>query len=354
MYNTFFSALRCALWQESFKETISAQTFVHTLALAKDQVVINLVFDILKDARLEGKVDRTVIFKTVGQTEKIKNQNRNINNALCGFVQSSQEVGLEYFVVKGQTIGCLYANPLLRCSGDIDFLVPEMSPNLSKVFPNILFPEIMREKEFGFESNKIIYELHTRLIDFGCKKHQAIWESLIDEEWKKYFYVEINGVKVRTLSPTINAVYLFLHLYFHLIREGVSIRQFCDWAIMLHYYRDMIDRTQLAAILQQLDMINGYKAFGCVLVDELGLASEDFPLFLAEEDRQFKAKIYDDIFKGGNFGKHNHKAKSPFGFKMETLRMAIRNSIRYYHLAPSEMRMMIPKMIRINLRLLLG
>ena len=161
-------------------------------------------------------------------------------------------------------------------------------------------------------------------------------------------------MKVRTLSPTINAVYLFLHLYFHLIREGVSLRQFCDWAIMLHHYRNEIDRDALIEILLQLDMIKGYKAFGTILVDELGLPEEDFPLSLADEDRGMKGKILEDIFKGGNFGKHNHKAKSAIGFKFETFCMAVNNSIRYYSLAPSEMRMMIPKMMKINIKLLIS
>ena len=152
----------------------------------------------------------------------------------------------------------------------------------------------------------------------------------------------------------MNAAYLYVHLFFHLIREGVSLRQFCDWAVNLHVYRERIDRQMLTDFIQRLSMLNGYKAFGSILVDELGLPEDEFPMTISEDDRRWKKKILDDVFRGGNFGKQNHQASSALGYKFETLCMAVRNSFRYYKLAPSEMRMMIPKMIGINLRLLFG
>lgn len=349
-----FSLLRSALWGDTFQERLSVVEFEQVLKLAKEQTVTGLVFNVLKDAKIEGTLNKSIIFENIGLTEQIKHQNAIINKELSSFALRSQNAGLKYLVVKGQTIGHFYTNPELRSSGDIDFLVPDMSSHLSEVFPDVQFPTTMKEKELGFEYNQITYELHTRLIDFGCKKHQRVWENLIAEEWEKNYFVEIDGVKVRTLSPTNNAVYLFLHLFFHLIREGVSLRQFCDWAVMLHYNRNEIDKDELKDILYQLDMVNGYKAFGSILVDELGLPEAEFPLSLTDDDRQMKGSILEDIFQGGNFGKHNHKAKSAFGFKMETFRMAVKNSIRYNRLAPSEMRTMIPKMMKINLKLLFG
>lgn len=352
--NILFSLLRSALWGDPFKDEVPGESFSQVIELAKEQTVVGLVFDVLKEVKNDSRQNRTLIFRTIKLTERIKTQNLTINKELCSFSQKSEKAGLTYLVVKGQTLGRLYANPLLRSSGDIDFLVPDISSNLSDVFPDVQFPKVMKEKELDFKFNNITYELHTRLTDFGCKKHQRFWEELISQEWEKDFNVEIDGVKVRTMSPTMNAVYLFVHLYFHLIREGVSLRQFCDWAMMLHHYQNEIDRTHLCEILEQLDMIKGYKAFGCILVDELGLPEDEFPISLAEEDRRLKDKILEDIFQGGNFGKKNHKSKSAFGFKLETLRMAVRNSIRYYSLAPSEMRMMIPKMIKINMKLLIN
>ena len=352
--NKLLSLLRSALWGYDPQDIVSKEEFEEVMKLAQEQTVYGLIFDQLSQHTVKGQYDKRQLLKAYAKSEKIKLQNEKINKELISFANRSKDAGLQCLVVKGQTIGCRYPNPMIRISGDIDFLVPNISSKLSVVFPNVQFPEIMKEKEMDFKSNDIIYELHTRLIDFGCKKHQQVWEDLIKEEWEKDYYVAIGENKVKTLSPTTNAVYLFLHLYFHLIREGVSLRQFCDWAVMLHHYKNEIDRVRLDEVLRQLDMIRGYKAFGCILVDELGLLNVEFPMHLTDDDRQWKKKILHDIFQGGNFGKHNHKAKSAAGYKMETLCMAVRNSIRYYRLAPSEMRMMIPKMIKINMKLILN
>ena len=287
--------------------------------------------------------------------ERIKQQNAKINKELLWFVDKCKKVGLECLVVKGQTLAALYLKPELRQSGDIDFLLPtdlDNNLNLNKVFSGAGIPDKLSEKEFAFSHNDITYELHCRLIDFGCKKHQKLWAEMETWELNQRCYVKVNGVDARTLSPTMNAAYLFVHLFFHLIREGVSLRQFCDWAVFLHAYHEEINRQNLADFIQRLDMLNGYKAFGSILVDELGLPEDDFPVIITEDDRRWKKLILDDVFRGGNFGKQNHQAKSVLGYKFETMRLSVRNSFRYYRLAPSEMRLMIPKIIGINLKLL--
>ena len=215
-------------------------------------------------------------------------------------------------------------------------------------------PHKMLEKEIAFKRSGITYELHNELIFYGVKKNRAFWREIMDSEWKEWHDVIVNGVSVRTLSPTVNVAYIFIHLFFHFIREGVALRQFCDWTMVLHYYKDEIDRTKLREILQKLDMIKAYQAFGSILVDELGLPKEEFPFELNNNDRKWKDSILSDVFKGGNFGRKNHKAKSSWQYKVETFFLMSRNCIKYYVLAPSELRMMIPKMIGINLRLLLN
>lgn len=354
IYQKLLRLLQQALWSIPFKDQITTMEAGELIALADKQAISGLIINALikNDVRMEQQT----LFEAIGFLEQIEQGNKVQNREVATLTRFMADSKTEYVVVKGQTMAALYPEPLVRMSGDIDFFINDYQ-HTSKVLKEnwgVELPRQMFEKEVAFTHGKALYELHTYLIDFGCKKHQRVWESIIAEEWKKEHYVEINGFKVRTLSPTINAVYIFLHLYFHLIREGVSLRQFCDWAIMLHHYRNKIDKDVLKEILQQLDMIRGYRAFGTILVDDLGLPEEEFPLSLAEKDRGMKERILEDIFQGGNFGKHNHKAKSSLGFKMETFRMALNNSIRYYSLAPSEMCMMIPKMLRINLKLLFG
>lgn len=65
------------------------------------------------------------------------------------------------------------------------------------------------------------------------------------------------------------------------------------------------------------------------------------------------SRILGDIFRGGNFGKLNHQARSSWKYKVETMGVAMRNSFRYYRLCPSEVGGMIPRLVKVNWKILI-
>lgn len=355
-YNHYLlKTLRCALWGGAFNEELDANTFFNLMDLAEEQVVAGLVFDVLSSQKTQIGFDATMDF--IGQNEQIRSANSALNDELKNFVKAAKDNKFDCIIVKGQTVGCLYPNPKLRASGDIDVLLKDDYPKSKRILKRMMavdLPEKLIEKEFSFFQGETRFDVHCNIVDFCCSKHQRYWDGLIKQIWDGCFFVEIEGVKVRTLPPTINAIYVFLHLFFHFIREGVALRQFCDWAMVLHSYKGGIDRGKLSDMLDSLGVIKAYRAFGTVLVDELGLAADEFPIPFYESDRQWKGKILKDVFKGGNFGRKNHHFSSTICYKMETMRLIVKNNFRYYSLAPAEMRMMIPKLIGINLKLLIG
>lgn len=347
-----FTLLRMALWEKPMPENLPFDKMEEVLAEAERQTISGLVINQL--FKNDVRMPQQLVFESVGMLEEIKQQNQKVNEEAVAFAKLMQTAQARYKMVKGQTLAAIYPDPQIRMPGDIDFLVGD-NEKAKKIITdrwNVQLPEKMLEKETSFEHNEVTYELHIWLTNFGSKRHQKTWERLISEEWGKKYMVEIGGEKIITLSPTMNVAYVFLHLFFHLTREGVSLRQFCDWAMVLHHYHGEIDSDELIIILQDLELFDAFSAFGVILIDCLGLPNNEFPFAINNDDRKWKEKILQDIFRGGNFGKQNHKATTTFGYKFETMCLAIRNSIRYYKLAPSEMRMMIPKMIGINLKLL--
>lgn len=346
--NLLFLFLKCALWNEvdgQFPDSLSKDVSEKLLCTAKDQTVYGLVADAL--IRKEVKLSSKDVFELVSFLANIKRQNQHLNDELRQFVNLSLE---EYFVVKGQTIAALYPNPMLRTPGDIDFFVHDYkktSSILQKEW-NVVLPNRLIDKEAQFKHGGVTYEIHISLIEFGSRKHQKYWEQLMS---RQVGYVNVDGVDVPTLEPTVYAAYVFVHLFFHFIREGVGLRQMCDWAIILHHYYKDIDQQELSTILKMLGMVKAYRAFGCILVDKLGLV--EFPLLIKEKDRIRSKTILKDIMKGGNFGKkrkeiHVHGWKS----KMRTMRFTFRNCFRYFPVAPTELSLMIPKLTWLNLKLI--
>lgn len=352
-YKLLFSLLRSALWGEPFKGSVSAETFAQVLALAKEQTVYGLAFDTL--SQLNGMFDKMQIFEAVGETERIRHHNVLVDRELKEIVGLFDKHGVDYLIVKGQTCGRLYPKPELRMSGDIDFLIHQEYHDVKDVIEkqlSVKLPEVMVEKEIEFEHGDVPLELHTSLREYAKKKHQEAWNSLIEKEWQEKHFLEIDDFKVRTLSPTMNASYVFIHLFFHFIREGVSLRQLCDWAMVLHHYKDEIDRFVFLKIMSDLDLKDACCAFGTILTDCMGLPEQEFPLSLGEKDRRWKDKILKDIFIGGNFGKLHHQAHSSWRYKLESMRLALKNTVRYFKLCPSEIGGLMPRLVKGNLKLL--
>lgn len=350
-----FSLLRLTLWGEPMKIQVSKDEFGEVLRLAKQQTVYGLVFDGL--SRLNEKYDKQQVLQGLAICQKIQNMNELVNKEMKGIVQIFNQRNIDYLIVKGQTLGVLYPKPELRMPGDIDFLIYSDYTEVRDIINKSLFvqlPPKIKEWEIEFEHGGVPFELHTMLREWGKRKHQKVWDGLMENEWRETHYVEIEGVKVRTLSPTLNVAYVFIHLFFHFIREGVSLRQLCDWAMVLHYYNEEVDKEMLKEMLLDLDVYDAYCAFGTILVDYLGLPANDFPLPLDEKNRKWQKKLLKDIFAGGNFGKLHHRADNSWKFKLETMQLAFRNTFKYYRLCPSEVGGMIPRLIKGNMKILLS
>lgn len=354
MNNCLFEILENALWNPEKKVKIPYVEFTTLMSIAEQQTVLGLILDGISGFN-ESDASKDDLLQYIGIVESTKQDNRLLNKEVTSFAKACRRYGIDCIVVKGQLMAQWYPQSELRMPGDIDFLIKEdYSACRGKVegMMDVTLPEKLAEKEIAFNRGDYIYELHESLVDFGNPKNVQYWNGIMEEVWDTPFYETINDVEVRTLPPTVNAAYLFIHLFFHFIRGGIGLRQLCDWAVYLNHYKDEIDRKKLQDILENLNLIKAYKAFGWILVDKLGLPQSSFPMPLDGKDQKWEDGIMRIIMNGGNFGRKNHKATNSFLFKAETLLMIIKNCLNYYSLAPRELRAMVPYMIKVNWRLI--
>jgi len=347
--NWFFALLRFALWgkADGLPESLDEQTIKQFLAEANEQTVIGLMADAINSCGVQ--FPPTLIPRLVGTTLKAEFANNQINKELAEFAKLEIP---DYAVVKGQTIAALYPNPSLRKPGDIDFVVRDYSAARQVLAEKwqIQLPERLIEKELAFVHNNIDYEIHDSLVAFGSGRHQRFWDQLMRQP---FVPVQVADSQIYTLEPTRNAAYLFIHIFFHFLREGIGLRQLCDWAIYLHHFRDQINKDELSDILDHLGLSKAFRAFGAILVDYLGLTTFPFPI--SSKDRRWAEKVLPDILHGGNFGRNIKKStSSDLAAKFETFRRTLHDLCRYIGLAPTEVILLIPRRLQINISLALA
>ena len=347
MENILFEILRGELWGTglSFSQ-LSHSEFEELMALAGEQTVTGLVGDCLIKNNI--KLEREDALSLFAKLKAIEKRNAHVNENLVSFVNFMERKGVDYIIVKGQVAGALYPNPDARMSGDVDlYFVGDNYEKIKGLVEQRLGKQLSKlsdGKHVEFEVNNVVFELHEKLSRLATRKHQEYWDQMIDHAiLEDTDTVTIAGKEIKTLSATYNALYIFVHLFYHMTASGVGLRQLCDMMKSLSPtlpHREgvsKIDKERLEEILKELGYLKAYKAMGAFLVEYLGLPEEEFPFTLTEKDRKWVETIKKNILKRGNFGRTGRKVKN-LGVlhSMETGYLNMAQTLTFYRLAPKE------------------
>lgn len=337
-YYPLLNILRSALFGQMAKVQHNGNRVV-VLAEAEKQTVAPMVFQVL--AETDVKLPSEVVFQQVGTQELVAQRNALLNEQVVSLAQLFQKNEIDYAIVKGQVVASYYPKPQLRNSGDVDFFCDEK--NYSKAMDalhrewGVNIDRGNGEFHDSFDFHGVRFEMHHTLTHFYNKKKDYYWKTILSES--PCHSVSINGCNVSTLHPTIHSLYIFVHLYHHLLELGIGLRQFYDWAMILHTCKDIIDHEAIKKHLIVFGMEKAYRACGAVLVRDLGLPANEFTYELTDYDMHYADKILDVVFYRGNMGHYNKRS----GFrgwkhKLESTGIKLSHFIKFYPLGPSFMR----------------
>ena len=342
--DVLFGLLRMALWDVDVNgngnvngNNRNAQ-WDEVLAVAEQQTVTPLVLQVLERKQVElPKEERR---RMLIYTQKSVKHNRKLNQEIGALVTLFQQHGIDYVVVKGQVLAVCYAHPVLRQGGDIDFYCDGQTFGKAWQLLKAKWGVKVHDEKvetYEFYRDDVLLEMHQRLLHFYNQRKDAYWEKLLRETPR--VTVDIDGCPVKTLHPTVHSLYVFLHLWNHLVELGVGLRQFCDWAMILHRCSKEIDRQALRRHLKVFGLEKAYRACGCILVDKLGLPAEDFPYELTAKDQCYTRRILEVVFYRGNMGLYNRKG-GVRGWKhvVEATFVKLSHFMKFYPMAPGYMR----------------
>ncbi|MBO6190140.1 MAG: nucleotidyltransferase family protein [Alloprevotella sp.] len=353
-----FALLRSALWgRDEAVKPMTDDVANNVLVEAARQAVLGMAAQTVLDRGLLSQKMSVVATQLV---DKIRSRNEEVSLGIAHLSQFMKKRELPFVVVKGQVVAQGYSSPLLRQSGDVDFYCsPAVFPLAVAAFEKILQRPLVpdeSEKHVEFVIEGVIYELHSSLSEFAYSGNQAYFNQIIEEDvarggesveltYRLPKTGEERTLIVPTLSVTMNALYLFVHIFYHLVTSGVGLRQMADWTMFLHRHQGAIDRQQLETWLQGLGLRKAYTAMGSVLVDVMGLPEEEFPLSLTPQDHRRGRRVLRNILRMGNFGKFARRTKKTgLLHSLETGWISLRQCALFFPLAPKEISCRFPKL----------
>lgn len=356
--------VRSSLWgtRLGMEGTVwSHQQYQDVMSLAIEQAVVGLVAQSLMDSgvRMEDPED---VMEMYGFVKTIRHLNEQVDEAVVDLCHRLREAGIRFLVVKGQTIATLYPDAGLRQSGDIDFLChPGDWEKAMALFGGaaLKIETSHSEKHVEFQMGEMHYEMHRWLTVFAYPKHHRYWEEVVmNEIWQKPYSVRIRGCDVPTLPLTYNLLYTFVHIFYHLILDGIGLRQFCDWAVLLKQQMndggakgegrlEALDVELLERHLEGIGLRKAYSGLGAILTQYLGMPEKDFPLKISKQDYHLASQLFDNLLELGNMGRNvQYKHEPGIRHAIEHLGRIGKQVRLFYHYAPAEALWRIPNMFK--------
>ena len=320
--NVFFELLRAGLWESDARLSQFEQIdYMEVMRLAEEQSVVGLVTAGIEHVK-DGKVPQDVSLQLIGETLQLEQQNQTMNRFIGRLVEDMRGKGIYSLLLKGQGIAQCYERPSWRASGDVDFLLSK--ENYDKAKDYLLPLASSSENEYAYNQH-----LSMTIEDWVVELHGSLRSGLssrvdqvTDEIKKDVIYGGnvrswMNGkTQVFLLGIDCDVIFVFIHFLKHFYKEGLGLRQVCDWCRLLWTYRDSLNHGLLEKRIRRMGLVSEWKAFGAFAVEYLGMPSEAMPFYSPDNKWKRKAnKICAFILEVGNMGQNrdmSHFSKYPY------------------------------------------
>ena len=320
-------AFDCKL-NESEWESLHSECLRHLVAAVVYRAVSNLP--------KEKRPPLELMFQWASEAETVKGHNQVVNAEAARFTELFAAKGRKTAVLKGAANARLYPDPFMRHAGDIDLWVEGGRKSVVSLV-----------KEMGYELDITGENAphHVHLLNAGkvslevhFKPSSGVLSPFANARLQRYLEREIlntERVPEGFWSPSIKfaLVMQLAHLQRHFFNEGVGLKQFVDYFILLQR-STAEERQEIAPKLGSFGLKRLGGAFMWVLQEVFGLERDKM---LVAPDEKLGKKVLAEVYDSGNFGFNRVNAKDLHG--MNFVRRWFTNrwkSIRLMPYSPSE------------------
>lgn len=350
----FFSLLRFAIGTNHSLPTMTYAEMKGIYDIAKKQSLLGVIFIALDKSGLKPTdIDKhqdefeDLLMEWMGDKVKIARRNEKLNNDVAEVTDWFDKQGYETCLLKGQGNALLYPTPELRTCGDIDLWVRQkVSKGLDNDITNII--SFVRKNASskcraiyhhvdGLEWNGTEVEVHYRphfMQDFvNNARLQRYFLDHADEQFA--YLVKIGGKEVAVPTLSFNIVFQISHIYQHLFKEGIGLRQVLDYYYVLKSNAELGDKENIdwKETLTYLGLKDITAAIEWILINKFGMNAEWAVVY---PDKMRGRFVLNEILQGGNFGKYDERntrfGHSKIGKNVQRLNRDFR-LVRYF---PSE------------------
>lgn len=289
-------------------------------AMARGQAMAGTLFGGVQRLPREQLPPRDLLLSWYATAERICALNRRLNEECVRVGRHLRAQGFEHTILKGQPVAALYDDPFLRTPGDIDVWVRPVGERrtLSEVREAVLGLARRLGPLEGVTYCHVHYpllgqtevELHfTPSWMSGWRANRRLQWFFADEADAQFAHaVTLPGTDGSVNAPTdgFNRLYILLHIYRHLLGEGVGLRQLADYSYVLRRPCTAQERAHTLVLLKRMGLTRFARAVMYVMREVFALP--DSHLLLPPDEREGRFLLA-EVMRSGNFGKQDPRVR---------------------------------------------
>lgn len=310
----FLAILRSVLWGGSAElpQDVDWQSVLNLAARQKCLHAFSVWTKTYKIATPFDKQMQPAIFAVMARSVRL-------NHLAADVVALLAEHHIPAVLIKGYSLATLYPDSDTRDFGDVDIYVGEENYQRAAEIVTAAYPEAYWHSDLrgGIhyilvidESQDRVVELHRVTMEFYDKKADALYQEFTRKHLTATdSTIDVYGKSVPVPSAAYNALYVFMHAWHHFESTGVGFRQLADWALCLRQAHQQSTAEEWQSLVQEIDTIltalhmkAAWQTFGHVLVSELHLPIEDFPLYTIDYQRR-ALRLLRQLLRDGHCGR---------------------------------------------------
>lgn len=291
----FFSLLRAGLWgivpDPALFVSFSEMQWQALLVLAQKQAVLGIIYEGVSHLPKELMPNQQLLLRLYVFSEQIRKSNAKIIAVAQEVSGWFEEAGLEPIILKGMSVGAFYSEPDLRQPGDIDLFFHRDYEKVVEIVQRRGISVELDTNHDKFWYQGVLIELHSQ----PFRPLYPIPDLDLSPAWQ-----ETAIGRFRVLNIKANALLLLLHPAKHFMKEGLGLRQICDWAVFLKYYTGKSEVSEALEVMKRQGASRFVASLLAILVRYLGVECKEIEKYILDE--RLMNRMLQLVLNRGNFG----------------------------------------------------
>lgn len=320
--------------RDGFSRKLTDKDWTSIYMEAQRQSLAGVLLTGVERVIASGENKPKFLIQWISQTLTLENRNRQLDARCKDITDIFNGIGLRSCVLKGQGVAMLYPNPLRRQSGDIDLWV---EGNRGDIYKTLKARWKVGETVIHHADVEIFKDTPTEIhfipsftySPFLYRKYKKFFKRCADRQFANYD----KTVGFAYPTPEFNAVYSLMHIFHHVLHEGIGLRQLLDY----YYILKSLDKEQRLPVFEEMRHLGLAKFVEAVMYVEQRMFGLESEFWLCQPNERLGKRLLAEIELAGNFGKYDERNQQVNRkSRMHVYLHNVKRNFVFFEFAPSE------------------